>query len=123
MLDVFREFYQRNEIPDTLHFTSHQDEEIQQLASHWLITPHQLSENWVKKEIYIPLETDKLADLAYTNVLRLKKTRFEADMIKLELQLTQVQNIEEETDIIIKLMQLKGVIKKIAGLLGTVVQG
>ncbi len=123
VLDVFREFYQRNEIPDTLHFTSHQDEEIQQLASHWLITPHQLSENWVKKEIYIPLETDKLADLAYTNVLRLKKTRFEADMIKLELQLTQVQNIEEETDIIIKLMQLKGVIKKIAGLLGTVVQG
>jgi DNA primase len=123
ILNIFREFYQRSEIPDTVYFTSHQDEEIQQLVSTWLLTPHQLSENWVKKEIYIPLETDKLADLAYTNVLRLKKTRFESDMIKLELQLTQVQNIEEETDIIIKLMQLKGVIKKIAELLGTVVQG
>ncbi len=123
ILSVFRESYQRNEIPNTLHFTSHQDEEIQQLASNWLLSPHQLSENWVKKEIYIPLETDKLADLAFTNVLRLKKTRFESDMAKLTVQLSNVQNIDEESEILIKMMQLKGVIKKIAGLLGTVVQG
>ena len=123
ILNIFREFYQRSEIPETSHFTSHQDEEIQQLVSTWLLTPYQLSENWLKKEIYIPLETDKLADLAYTNVLRLKKTRFESDMVKLTNQLAEAQSYEEQDLILVKMMQLKDVIKKIAGLLGTVVQG
>lgn len=123
ILSVFREFYQRNEIPATSHFTSHQDEEIQQLATTWLLTPHQLSENWQKKEIYVPTIADKLADLAYTNVLRLKKTRFESDMAKLSNQLLEAQSYEEQDQILVKMMQLKEVIKKIAGLLGTVVQG
>lgn len=123
ILSVFREFYQRNEIPATSHFTSHQDEEIQQLATTWLLTPHQLSENWQKKEIYVPTIADKLADLAYTNVLRLKKTRFESDMAKLSNQLLEAQSYEDQDQILVKMMQLKEVIKKIAGLLGTVVQG
>lgn len=123
ILTVFREFYQNHQIPDTSHFTSHQDVEIQQQVINWLSTPHQLSENWLKKEIYIPSETDKLADLAYTNVLRLKKTRYEADMTKLSNQLLEAQSYEEQDQILVKMMQLKEVIKKIAGLLGTVVQG
>ncbi len=123
ILSVFREHYQKHEILTTHHFTSHQDEEIQQLVSNWLLTPHQLSENWLKKDIYIPLETDKLADMAYTNVLRLKKTRFEADMAKLAHQLGEVEDYEAQDQILMKMMQLKEVIKKIAGLLGTVVQG
>lgn len=123
ILSVFREFYQRNEIPETSHFTSHQDEEIQQLATTWLLTPHQLSENWEKREIYVPKISDKLADLAFTNVLRLKKTRFESDMAKLSNQLLEAQSYEEQDQILVQMMQLKEVIKKIAALLGTVVQG
>ena len=123
ILSIFREFYQNHQIPDTSHFTSHQDNEIQQQVINWLSTPHQLSENWLKKEIYIPSETDKLADLAYTNVLRLKKTRYESDMTKLSNQLLEAQSYEEQDQILVKMMQLKEVIKKIAGLLGTVVQG
>ncbi|CAH0997857.1 DNA primase [Emticicia aquatica] len=123
ILEIFREFYHRNEIPHTSHFTSHQDSEIQQQVINWLSTPHQLSENWLKKDIYIPIETDKLADLAYTNVLRLKKTRYESDMAKLSNQLLEAQSYEEQDQILVKMMQLKEVIKKIAGLLGTVVQG
>lgn len=123
ILSVFREFYQRNEIPDTIYFTSHQDVEIQQLATTWLLTPHQLSENWEKREIYVPTISDKLADLAYTNVLRLKKTRFESDMAKLSNRLLEAQSYEEQDQILVQMMQLKEVIKKIAALLGTVVQG
>jgi DNA primase len=123
ILMVFRDFYENHQVPDTSHFTSHQDVEIQQQVINWLSTPHQLSENWVKKDIYIPSETDKLADLAYTNVLRLKKTRYEADMKNLSNQLIDAQSYEEQDQILVKMMQLKEVIKKIAGLLGTVVQG
>ena len=123
ILNICREFHQRGEIPDTLHFTSHQDTEIQGQTINWLSSPHQLSENWLKFEIYVPLEADKLADMAYTNILRLKKSRYEADMAKLEVELEEAESYEVQEQILIKMMKLKEVIKKIANLLGTVIQG
>ncbi len=44
-------------------------------------------------------------------------------MAKLTNQLAEAQSYEEQDLILVKMMQLKDVIKKIAGLLGTVVQG
>ena len=123
ILSICREFHKKGEIPETIYFTSHQDNEIQQQAINWLSSPHQLSENWLKFEIYVPLEAEKLSDMAYTNVLRLKKTRFEAEITILTNQLIEAQSYEEQEEILIKMMQLKEVIKKIAGLLGTVIQG
>ncbi|AFK02208.1 DNA primase [Emticicia oligotrophica DSM 17448] len=123
ILSVFRDAYKSQQIPDTSLFTSHQDNEIQQTVINWLSTPHQLSENWLKKDIYIPSETDKLADLAYTNVLRLKKTRYESEMKKLAKQLETAQTYEEQDQILMQMMQMKEVVKKIAGLLGNVIQG
>ncbi|WP_337044050.1 DNA primase [Emticicia sp. 17c] len=123
ILSIFREFHQKGEIPQTTHFTSHQDIEIQQQAINWLSSPHHLSENWEKYEIYVPVEADKLADMAYTNILRLKKSRFESDMAKLTNELIEAQSYEAQEQILMKMMQLKEVIKKIAHLLGTVVQG
>lgn len=123
ILTICREFHERGEIPQTLHFTSHQDVEIQEQAITWLSSPHHLSENWLKFEIYVPLEADKLSDMAYTNILRLKKSRVEADMAKLEAELEEAESYEQQEQIIIKMMQLKEVTKKIANLLGTVIQG
>lgn len=123
ILTIFRDFYNRHEVPDTLHFTSHQDENIQQLTISWLTSPHQLSENWRKHDIYVPEEAEKLADLAYTNILRLKKARFETEMHTLTTQLTEAEKYEEQEQILMRMMQVKEVIKKIASMLGTVVQG
>lgn len=123
ILNICREFHQRGEIPQTSYFTSHQDKEIQEQAINWLSSPHHLSENWLKYEIYVPLEADKLADMAYTNILRLKKSRVETDMAKLEAELEEADSFEVQEQILIKMMQLKEVIKKIANLLGTVIQG
>lgn len=123
ILSIFRDFYDRHEVPDTLHFTSHQDENIQQLTISWLTSPHQLSENWRKHDIYVPEEAEKLADLAYTNILRLKKARFETEIHTLTTQLTEAETYEAQEQILIRMMQVKEVIKKIASMLGTVVQG
>jgi DNA primase len=123
ILNICREFHQKGEIPQTSYFTSHQDKEIQEQAINWLSSPHHLSENWLKYEIYVPLEADKLADMAYTNILRLKKSRVETDMAKLEAELEEAESFEVQEQILIKMMQLKEVIKKIANLLGTVIQG
>ncbi len=123
ILNICREFHQNGQIPETLHFTSHQDTEIQRQTINWLSTPYQLSENWLKFEIYVPLEADKLAEMAYTNILRLKKSRVEADIAKLDAELEEAESFEVQEGILIKMMQLKEVIKKIAKLLGTVVEG
>ncbi|UTA69289.1 DNA primase [Emticicia sp. 21SJ11W-3] len=123
ILDICREFHQRGEIPDTSYFTSHQDIEIQTLSINWLSSPHQLSENWEKFEIYVPLESDKLDEMVYTNVLRLKKSRFEIEMEKLSKELIETESFETQEQILVKMMELKGIIKKLAALLGTVVQG
>lgn len=123
ILNIFRDFHQKGQIPETLYFTSHQDNEIQMQTINWLSSPYVLSENWEKHEIYVPVESDKLADMAYTNILRLKKSRVESEIKKLDTELGEAESFEVQDQIIIKMMQLKDTVKKLALLLGTVVQG
>lgn len=123
MLSVYREHYLNGRILESQFFTSHLDENIQKQAINWLTSPHQLSENWLKFEIYIPQETDKLADMAYTNILRLKKSRFEAETDILMKELDTAETFEAQEKILLRMIQLKEGIKKLADALGTVVQG
>jgi DNA primase len=124
IIEVFREFYERGEIPTVQFFSGHQTSEIQQATISWLATKHQLSVNWKERyEIYVTQESEILADAAFTNILRLKKSRFEHDIIQLTKELTAEEDIEKQDDILLEMMTLKKVIKKIANMLGTVVQG
>lgn len=123
ILAIFRDFYSRGEIPTVQYFTSNENSEIQNLAVSWLSNKHQLSGNWKKFEIHVSVETEKLAEMAYTNILRLKKTRFEHDIKELTAELIEEPTIEKQDEILIQIINLKEVIKKIAGMLGTVVQG
>ncbi len=122
-LTIFREFYQHNEIPDTLYFTSHQDSIIQEQTINWLASPHQLSEAWARLEIYVPEESDKLHEMAFTNVLRLKKARFETEIETLSHQLNETSNDDMMMEILMNIQQRKKVVMRIAKELGTVVQG
>lgn len=122
-LVIYREHYHRGEVLDTLHFTSHQDQEIQTQTINWLSTRHQLSESWARYEIYIPEESEKLHEMAFTNILRLKKTRFEAEIEQMMHQLGETSNADLQEELLINIMQRKNVIKRIAQELGTVVQG
>lgn len=123
ILNIFRDFHQKGQIPETLYFTSHLDNDIQTQTINWLSTPYVLSENWEKHEIYVPVEADKLAEMAYTNILRLKKSRVESEMKKLDTELGEAESFEVQDQILIKMMQLKDTVKKLAQLLGTIVQG
>ncbi|MDP5120341.1 MAG: DNA primase, partial [Spirosomaceae bacterium] len=124
IMDIFREFYQRGEIPTVQFFSGHQNPEIQEAAISWLATKHQLSVNWqARYDIYVTQESEILADAAFTNILRLKKARFEHDINELTLELIAEEDIAKQEDIILEMMTLKEVIKKIANMLGTVVQG
>ncbi len=124
ILSTFRKFYERGEIPTVQFFSGHQETAIQKTAVTWLATKHQLSANWsTRYDIHVVQENEILADMAFTNILRLKKARFEHDISKLTQELGEEPDIEKQDDIILQMMNLKSVIKKIAEILGTVVQG
>lgn len=122
ILSIFREFYDKGEIPTYQFFTNHADSTIQSAAINWLSSKHELSPYWKKFEIFVPLEEEKLADMAYTNVLRLKKARYEAEVKSLMEELATAPP-DRMDEILLQIMNYKGVIKRIAELLGTVVQG
>lgn len=124
ILSTFRKFYARGEIPTIQFFSGHQEAAIQKTAITWLATKHQLSTNWsTRYDIHVIQENEILADMAFTNILRLKKARFEHDISQLTEKLAKESNIEEQENIIVEMMALKGVVKRIAEILGTVVQG
>lgn len=125
LLTIYKEGYQRGEIPSAQFFTSHTDESIQRLAINWLTSKEEISPNWKKFEIHVPdpAEQQELAESAYKNILRLKKARFEDDIQALTNELIHAETPNDQDNIMIKMMQLKAVVKKIADMLGTVVQG
>jgi DNA primase len=122
LLLVFREFFGRGEIPDTEYFLSHPDPDIKSQAIDLVTTRHHLSEQWHDKyEIFVPTEVDKLHDLAYTNILRLKKGYNEIIMKEIHDSLAKTKDSGETDQLLQRFMHHKTIEKEIARLLGTVV--
>ncbi|MEI8204047.1 MAG: DNA primase [Bacteroidota bacterium] len=94
ILNEFASCIEQNFFPDNNYFTSHPDEEIARLAVDMMSTPYQISENWMKFGIHVPLEneTEILTSLA-TRVLFSFKTR------KVEALLSEKQNMLKEVSL------------------------
>ncbi|GAB2783947.1 DNA primase [Rhabdobacter roseus] len=122
LLLVFRQAFSRGEVPDTDYFLNHLDPEIQSEAIGMVTPRHHLSEQWSQKyEIYVPTELDKLHDLAYTNILRLKKGHNDLIMKNIREKLMHASTADETDSLLQQFMQHKIIEKEIAQLLGTVV--
>ncbi len=122
LLTVFREFFNRGEVPDTDYFLNHPDPDIKSQAIDLVTTRHHLSEQWKDKyEIIVPTELDKLHDLAFTNILRLKKGYNEMIMKEIHEGLEKTTDDGETDQLLKRFMHHKAIEKEIANLLGTVV--
>ncbi len=121
ILSMFREQFLLGNILDAQHFIGHKLEKIQMEAINLSTERYSISEAWVKHEIIIPTEEDKLADLAFQNILRLKKAYNEQQMKDLMKQMSQTSDITEQTRLLEMFMQAKNIEKDIAKELGTVV--
>ncbi len=123
LLTVFREAFERNEIPDTDYFINHAEPEIRTEAIGMVTTRYVLSSQWKDKyEILVPTEIEKLPDLAFTNILRLKKGYNELIMKEIQTGLKAAANDEAKTnELLEKYMKHKTIEKQIAEELGTVV--
>ena len=122
LLTVFRESFSRGEIPNTDYFLNHPDPDIKSEAIDLVTHRYHLSDQWKDKfDIIVPTELDKLPDLAFTNILRLKKGYNEVIMKEIHDGLAQVKD-ETETNVLLeKFMRHKAIEKEIAKELGTVV--
>ena len=123
IVDIFRGFVSRNELPDDRTFIAHSDRSIADLAIELLATKYSLSPNWndEKRKIYVSHESERLEALVYGAIYRIKKR-------KIEQQILQVrEELKEETDpsnmeiMLANYQKLKDVSKIIAERLGTIV--
>jgi DNA primase len=122
ILSIFREQFLQGNILNAQHFIGHQLEKIQQEAINLSSERYSISDQWVKHEIIVPTEIDKLADLAFQNILRLKKAYNEQQMKEIMKQISQTSDMIEQTRLLEMFMQAKNIEKEIAKELGTVVK-
>jgi len=122
ILTIFREQFLLGNILNAQHFIGHRLANIQMEAINLSTERYSISEAWIKHDIHVPTEEDKLADLAFQNILRLKKAYNEQQMKGLMKQISQTKDIEEQTRLLEMFMQAKEIEKQISKELGTVVK-
>ncbi|MES2518556.1 MAG: DNA primase [Bacteroidota bacterium] len=122
ILTIFREQFLLGNILNAQHFIGHRLANIQMEAINLSTERYSISEAWIKHDIIVPTEEDKLADLAFQNILRLKKAYNEQQMKGLMKQISQTKDIEEQTRLLEMFMEAKEIEKQIAKELGTVVK-
>lgn len=123
IIGIYREFINRGELPDERTFIAHRDRTIADLAIDLLATKYSLSPNWndEKRKIYVSHESERLEDLIYGAIYRIKKRKVEQQILKLR------EAIKDETDaadmeiMLANYQKLKDVSKLIAEKLGTIV--
>lgn len=122
ILNLCREKYTLGEILDTQSYLIHDDEEIRQEIIGMVTQKHFVSDNWqTMHQIWVPTELDKLHDMAYTNILRLKKHYNELRMNEVRKNLTTTTDTQEQEYLLKEFMRLKEIEKIIAKELGIVV--
>ncbi|MBN8824786.1 MULTISPECIES: DNA primase [unclassified Spirosoma] len=130
MLALFREAYSRGEILTANDFLNRKitdETDLQNRAIHLTTPRYEISEGWLKHEIFVPSEEEIsiLADAAYRNILRIKKMMAEKRMGELQQLMRESRNKspEEADQILLEFMHYKRIDMQISGLLGTVISG
>ncbi len=121
IMGICREMFTENQQIDTRKLISHENQEIQQLVVNWLSPRYELSEKWVQYEIFVPKYVDRLDELAYRNILRIKKEKFESEMRMLYEELGHIEGEDEQDQLLERMSKLKKIIMKLADELGSVI--
>lgn len=105
-------------------YLHHTDEEIQRFAIDCSSEKHNLSTTWKDRhEIKVTNESDMLEDLAYKNVLRLKKVYNDQRLQEsLDLMANFQGDPSDMNDLLLNFIRLKEIQKNISQELGTVIE-
>ncbi|SKB83009.1 DNA primase [Parapedobacter luteus] len=123
IINTYKDYIAHNELPEERVFVGHADRRIADLAIDLLATKYNLSPNWndEKRKIYVTHESERLEDLVYSAIYRIKKRKVEQQIHRIREELkteTDAANIEV---MLANYQKLKDVSKLIADKLGTIV--
>lgn len=126
MLTLYREAFLHGDVLTASDFLDKNDLPAVQREAISLTTPrHEISEGWIKHEIFVPTEEDLsiLADAAFGNILRIKKMLAEEQMLDIRRGITETTDPDESDRLMAEYMRYKAIDVEIAKLLGTVISG
>ncbi len=122
ILAEIRVIFEKEKRVNIDYFHNSAIDEIRNEAISLSIEKYNISENWDKlHDIQVPTEVDKLAEMAFTNILRLKKAHNQKNMADLKLLLSQTADSAEQEKLLGYFMNAKNIEKELSKLLGTVV--
>lgn len=124
IVDVFKEKLREGEVIDGTYLLDHEDKEVRQTVVDLITPKFEISDNWKDKyQIHVPLETEFLRDVTYTNVLRMK-FRILQQLIQEESdKLKEAKNELEIDELLDDINDLKKMNLEIAKILGNVLVG
>ena len=122
ILELFKSKLNEGFIIDGDYLLSHGSEPVKQVVVDMMTPRHEVSENWENKfQIHIPKETDKLRDITYSNILRLK-FRIVQHLMEEETKKLKGVGLDDDIDIILdEINELKKIEMSIAKMLGNVI--
>ncbi len=123
ILETYKKQLSEGILIDAKYFLDHEDQEIHDTVIDLLTSPYEVSENWNDKfKIYVPQEIERLKEVTYSNILRLKFRVVQHLLEKKCRQLDdQALNPDQIDDFLEDIQQLKNVEMNIAQHLGNVV--
>lgn len=121
ILNEIRTHVQQGRLVAGAHFHQQSNDAVREQAISLSLDKYSISENWSKMhDIHVPDESEKLSDMAYTNILRLKKAHNKLHMKRLKMALPNA-SLEEEQRLLTEIINAKNLEKELAKLLGVVV--
>jgi DNA primase len=124
IIDVFKEKLREGEVIDGTFLLDHDDEDVRRTVVDLITPKFEISDNWKDKyQIHVPLETEFLRDVTYTNILRMK-FRILQQLIQVESEkLKSAKNEQEVDELLDDINELKKMNVEIAKILGNVLVG
>jgi DNA primase len=124
IIDVFKTFIERNELPSTKSFYNSTDEELRNFVINVTSTPYNLSENWYKRHSIIPGTEEMKIERAVNETLIMFKLKYVNEKIS-ELEEKLKANTSSEKDmleILSKIKYLKDIQNEFSNRLGIIVK-
>lgn len=111
------------QVPDEKFFISSEDASVSSLAIDCIADKYEISPNWNddKRKIYVTREIEHLKELVIQAIYRIKKRKFEREMIKVREELKKPLSSEDMEIELHKYQKLKEAEKMLGQLLGNIV--
>jgi DNA primase len=121
-LTDIRNAFEKEQILLAEHFINSEKTSLKNTAISLSMEKYEASENWFNMhQIYVAKDSEKLVDLASTNIYRVKKEHVSADLQTIKQQMLQADTVEEQNNFMTQYIQFQIIEKSLGNELGIVI--